>query len=301
MHDVNHMKGLLKEARKVSSVLARLKEIKAVGIGGSVALGYADEYTTDFDLVAFCTRIPDVRKRRKLLSKVVDKWHPEYEHFRNIDVFDLRGLRLCSVFYHELRVFRYFINEFEKGRMFPQLVNHVIYVKPLYDPDKVLRSWKTKFRKYPDFLRKGEVQCIFPLLRFVRESVEKELKRGNLNFLYFKASQLRATLDRIVYALNRRYWFEGSLKWAFRDYESFRILPRDYLARIDRLNRARSIREKFKVIEELGNDLLEIVRKEGLWDRSCGSLKFVCTLNHLQVLSAWQARPGTNHISTPSG
>lgn len=250
-----------KEVTEVIKVLKKLKNIKAISLIGSWALGFADEYTNDFEMMTFCDEIPRKEMRKRLLKSVIKKWNSAYVS-EKFDVFDIGKLKDCSIKYEKVEVFKYFIKEFEEEKECHEPLMDIFYSKPLYDPEKILKKWKNIIKKYPDWFRISCVRNLTAIFRLTRSGlIEKEMKRRNINFLNDKVAQAKTMLEKVVFALNRTYFHP---KWTFKFYRSFKLLPKDFIEELNKFNDPRgiSLKEKIKILDHLASEVYELAKRE---------------------------------------
>jgi predicted nucleotidyltransferase len=261
---------ILEEANKVVKLLQKLKEVKAITLFGSLARGYVDEFTHDFDMVAFAREIPEESKRKDVLNKVVKNWR--FYNTRLIqDAFDLNSLTGCTIHWVKIKDAEEWINDFKEGlKPYPRLVPHpwlidfVIYGKILHDPLKLIEKWKEEFKEYPEWLKRNECSLLNEIFRFTRSKfIERELKRNNLIFLENKFSQVKNMIIRVVYALNEVYWCMTAEKWFFKEAKSFKLLPENFIERMEGLSKLSILEweKKRDIIDELANEIFEQVKK----------------------------------------
>ena len=253
----------MNEIRIITNSLKELKSVKAIALIGSYALGFADQYTKDFELVVFVSKIPKKDRRKKILAPFIKSWNSAYDVQESFDVFDVGIFKDCSVTYQRKREIEYFVEQFRKGKWIAQqLIDYIFYSKPLYDPDKLLKKWKQIMRKYPDWLRRQEVNLLTGIFRFTRsDMIEKERKRGNINFLNDKLASVKIMLDKVVFALNKTYYHP---KWTFKFYPKFKLLPRDFIPLIEKFNDLNGLpfKKKVKIIDHIAFEIYKIAKKE---------------------------------------
>jgi hypothetical protein len=239
-------------------------EVKAISLYGSHGYGYADRHTDDFDLAAFAEPIPSKKERNKVLKPLIKRRNSIYDIFPQLDVFDAGKYKDSCIWWTEVNTVNNWKRDFQEKRdVNPQMVDYIYRAKILYDPEKLLKDIKEAMKDYPDELRKKEISKLNAVFRLTRgEVLRKEQARGNWNYLNSKLAQETQTLQSVAYALNREYW--SSSKWSFRDYEKFRILPKDYLKGLEILNgpEGAGFQEKIKVLDHLAEEVLKIAKKE---------------------------------------
>ncbi len=251
-----------KEVTEVVNVLKKSKNIKAIGLYGSLGTGFADKFTDDFDIVVFCRRIPSRKWREKVLKPVIKKMHSAYSIAKIIDIFDIGNLE-GGIWYKKVSEIKNYIKLFKKGMHFvDDLGTFIHYSKPLYDPDILIRNWKKTIRKYPDWLRKREISLLTGTFRFTRGGlVEKALERKNINYLNNRMAEIKTWIEKVVFALNKTY-YNG--KWASKFYSKFKLLPKDFIKKLNRFNNLKgiSLKEKVKILDHLASEIYEITKKE---------------------------------------
>lgn len=251
-----------REVTKVVNVLKKSKNVKAIGLYGSLGTGFADRFTDDFDIIVFCRRIPPIKWREKMLKPVVKKIYRAYSVAKIVDIFDIGNLE-GGIWYKKVSEIKNYIKLFKNGSHFvDDLSNFIYYSKSLYDPNKLIRGWKKTMKKYPNWLRKREISLLTGIFRFTRGGlVEKALKRKNINYLNNRMAEVKTWVEKVVFALNKTY-YNG--KWASKFYPKFKLLPKDFIKKINRFNDARGInlKEKVKILDHLASEIHEIVKKE---------------------------------------
>lgn len=252
-----------KEATKVVNALKKLKSVKAIGLYGSIAMGFADKYTEDMDFIVLCDKIPNVKDRERTLKPIIKKWYPAYDVWKFIDVFDIKERKECTVFYRTLDEFENYVKRFkEKNRLEGEVTTFIIYGKSLYDPKGFLKKWKSMTRRYPEWLRRNIVGLLTGVFRFTRSGViEKELKRKNISYINDRIATIKNMLDEVVFALNKTY---SCPKWAFKFYPKLKLLPKDFFKKMNRFNSIEgiSLKEKIKIIDHLAYEIYKIAKKE---------------------------------------
>ncbi len=115
---------LIKLAKKITKELKKLKEIKAIAVYGSVALGYNDKFS-DLDMVAFCDKIPKKKDREKVLKGIVN-FHKGYSE--SVDSFDIDDVKNCGIFYKEINDIKDLLKTFKEKKWGVRGFNHFCVV-----------------------------------------------------------------------------------------------------------------------------------------------------------------------------
>ena len=259
--------NLLREARKVVRAVQKLPQVKAVGLYGSLGKGYSDRFTKEFDLFVLCQDFPKLSARKKAMLPVVSHWDTAYEKFHQLDVYDMPGIKGCVCWYLKIPEVESQIRSFKSKRP-PHwdLVNYIVNGRALWDPKGLLRKWKKQMSRYPEWLRKERVGMLTGVFRFTRGDIQRvALARNNTNYLQTRLPEVKNMLDEVVYALNRTYYAWGTIsgKWAFRDYKTFRLLPRDWFSQLDKFNDPRGlpVKKRIQILDHLAEETLQIVKK----------------------------------------
>ncbi len=147
--------------------------------------------------------------------------------------------------------------------MFDDLAQ-IFYCKPLYDPRRFIEKLKLDMKKYPKWLRKREFLKLNGVFRFTRSDlIKRELERGNEIFLHYKTAEIKTWLDSVLYALNKNYWSPASNKWAFKDFEKFKIIPKDYIKKSKLFSNSKGMKleEKIKILDDLAWEVYKMIKK----------------------------------------
>jgi hypothetical protein len=196
--------------------------IQAIVVAGSVARGYADEYS-DVEIPIFWERLPEDATRHAIVNTLhaeflyeydgparedqllidglqVDLWHITRQHQKEVIESVLRGQTLDLGGLNALDTLRSCI--------------------PLYGHELV-ESWKRRAQEYPDELAKQIVQE--HLASFGTADLFIQAQRDNPTAFYAQLSFLQQEVFLVLLALNRRYF--PTFKWLYQVLESMPVKP----------------------------------------------------------------------------
>lgn len=252
---------MLNKAKIIANNLKSLKNVKGISLYGSVGSGYIDKYS-DIDIIAFCNKLPDIKKRKKILDKFTNDIMMnggEWSQFR------INGIE-AVIHYKKIsdvkRILRIFFSKKSVG--YQKDINTLIYsTKIVYDPGGLLKKWKKRVEKYPQWLKKRVINQI----RFaggIFEEVFKSLVRNNKVWLDYSINyRIDYGIIQVLYALNEKYF--SISKWFYKDIKKFKKLPKNCLKRIKKiysLNNSGQLVRKMKLINDLIFDIYELCKKE---------------------------------------
>lgn len=235
-------------AKKIASKLTEIKDVKAVGIYGSFAKGYADKFTNDVDLVVFCERIPEKEKRDDKLKEL------DAKILRN-DVFLYEEVEI-TIFYKTIEDANRWIKSFRNWEGFGNDI--AVFIEnmiPVSDAGGIIGKLK-KDSTYTDKLRKKIFEQRFYALSRAKFLLENPLKRNNAIFISQKLNESFAAYCNLLYSLNKKYF--SDTKWINRDLENFRLKPKNCFERLEEFSLLgcgkRGIRRKMEILKSLAEE-----------------------------------------------
>lgn len=256
------MENMRQYSSIIDSLIAELKKLKQVKVilyYGSIGMGYADNHS-DIDVMCICTSIPQVETRPRIFEKIGVK---EKAHTTNTSVVYMGGTEVAIMF-KPIRDMRSLLRRFslKDGTAEGEIGTQIIYTKPIYDPKRLLRSWK-KAVKYPKWLQTDTV-CRVQFAHSVFETVESAIKRRNYIFIPKYLEDRIDILIRVIYALNKRYYVMQ--KWFYNDVKSFKIKPRNCIKRMEKiknLDNRGQLGKKLRLLNDFWEDVWKISTEKG--------------------------------------
>lgn len=245
-------------AKKIASKLIEIKDVKAVGIYGSFAKGYADRFTNDIDLVAFCKKIPDKSERDAKLKELGAKI------LRN-DVFLYEEAEI-TIFYKTIENAKRWIESFKNWEGFGNDI--AVFVEnmiPVLDAEGIIRKLE-KDSIYTDELRKKIFEQRFYALSRAKFLLENSLKRNNVIFISQKLNESFAVYCNILYSLNKKYF--SDTKWINKDLKKFRLKPKSCFERLEEFSLLGcgkgGIKRKLEILKSLAEETGILAKKCGI-------------------------------------
>ena len=221
----------LELAREISAVVRRYDGIRAMIVGGSVARGYADEYS-DLEIPLIWETLPPDEVRLKIAAELGAEFLSPYSGPALEDNLLIHGFQVDfwqgTLANDEQVIDNVLINystDFGESNFMDTLRACI----PLYG-EKIIRRWKTRVQEYPEELAARNIQLA---LDAIETSHPKILAaRGNLTLFYGQISALQKQAYLILLALNRQYF--PSFKWMYRSLETMSIKPQAIESRFRR-------------------------------------------------------------------
>ncbi len=218
----SHANWRIDFAVHLAKQLVAFQGIKAIVIAGSVARGYADEYS-DIEIPIFWETLPEDATRLAIVAALhgeflygydgparedqllidglqVDLWHIAVEHQQETLEAVLHGQQLDLGGLNALDTIRFCI--------------------PLYGHELVQR-WKRRAQEYPDELAENIIQEHLP--SFSTAELFIQAQRDNPTAFYAQLSFLQQEIFLVLLALNRRYF--PTFKWIYPVLESLPVKP----------------------------------------------------------------------------
>ncbi|MDF2987808.1 MAG: hypothetical protein K0R50_3318 [Eubacterium sp.] len=199
---------------KVSSIT----EVKSIGISGAKSqLPAAGE--GDIDFFIYCDEIPDIEKRKKILSNLdteicnIKMNIFEGGHWGTGDFIEINGVETWLMFFKITDVIRN-IDEILSGK-YPDKIDNYYYpigrvgmlekITILYDKNEFLKSLKEKLRIYPEALLKKLIDYHIDKLSDM-EDIERAVYRKDVLFYHFALDIAIDHFLQAIFALNKTYF-----------------------------------------------------------------------------------------------
>lgn len=255
------IKRLEKIGKNIARKLARCPNIKSIAFTGSLARGFADEYTKDIDLICFCSRIPPIEERRKYLGKQMYLEHLSTQFFESFKLEDIR----IDIVFKELDWIRQAIRNLNPYDEIGEKHNLSLIqtMKIILDKTGEIRKIKKKLN-YPREYKVKKIEYQFSVLCNLKSSLEASIKRGDIPFIQWKFSDIINRYVNIIFALNDRFFSDP--KWLEKYMRMFKVKPKGIVNDIRKIcemgNKPREIRKKMKILRHIIIELSEIIKKE---------------------------------------
>jgi hypothetical protein len=247
---ISHVAWRLQVARQVAERLCRYEGMRAIVVGGSVARGYADEYS-DLEMPLFWGELPSDEVRKAIVADLGAEFLYGYDGPSNEDQLLIDGFQVdfwqCLVAYEET-VFEDVLTRFDTDLGSSNFVDTIRACIPLHG-EVLIDRWKEMAQRYPDELAVRNIQeC---LGRLNRGHLEVHARRGNPTVMYGTIGDLQRQVFLILLALNREYF--PSYKWMYRALDKMPIKPANIGRRFRAAyagSQAEAIRDMLDVVQE---------------------------------------------------
>jgi predicted nucleotidyltransferase len=247
-------------AKKISNNILNIesvKDIRAMAIGGSVARGYADEYS-DLEILIFWEILPSEDTRKLIIKELGAEFFRPYNHESGEDNLTIKGFRIDL--WHislqaEEEIIKTVMNDFKIDFGSSNAIDTIRACIPLYGED-IINIWKTKVTEYPKEIM---VQSIKEVLETIDISqIDLYLYRNNMTILYEQIINLQKKIFLILLALNKEFF--PTYKWMYKAFKNFIIKPKNIEQRFINAFES-SPKEALKDTIKILKETLDIVNK----------------------------------------
>lgn len=217
-----HVKWRIDFARQLAKSLMTFDGIKAIVIAGSVARGYADEYS-DIEIPIFWETLPDDETRHKIVAALHAEFLYGYDGPACEDQIIIAGLQVdlwhVTVAQQEATLEAVLRDhDLDFGGL--NALDTVRFCIPLYGQELV-ETWKQRAQEYPQALAEKIIRE--HLDSFSTANLFILAQRDNPTAFYAQLSFLQQEVFLVLLALNCRYF--PTLKWLYPALESMPIKP----------------------------------------------------------------------------
>jgi predicted nucleotidyltransferase len=220
--DNPHVSWRTERAMEFAKRIATYKEIEAIVLGGSVARGYADEYS-DVEVINFWTALPDDATRLRIIDDLQGRLIFGYDGPAREDQLLIGGLQVdlwhIAVSNQETIIKRV-LDEFQSDLGSLNALDTVRTCIPLFG-DKLVQGWKTKADRYPQQLVDKIVGEHIESFRV--DYLSQFNNRGDPTGFYNQLSFLHQEAFLVLLALNQMYF--PTFKWLYASLGKMRLRP----------------------------------------------------------------------------
>ncbi|WP_066507584.1 DUF4037 domain-containing protein [Abyssisolibacter fermentans] len=217
-----HCKWRLELAKQICEKIRDIKGVKAIIVGGSVARGYADEYS-DLEIPIFWDKQPDENTRKLIVKKLNAEYFYPYNYEAREDNVIVNGFRIDLwhiTLDEEEEVIKSVTKDFEIDFGSSNAMDTIRTSIPLFG-EEIIYSWKDKAKEYP---KEIAIKNIKESLKSIDSThVELYLQRQNSTLINEHIAHLQKNIFLILLALNNEYF--PTFKWMYKSLETFKIKP----------------------------------------------------------------------------
>ena len=226
-----HAQWRLEFAHEISQKLSGYPGIRAIIAGGSVARGYADEYS-DLELPLYWNELPGDALRLAIAADLGADFLYPYNGPANEDNLLIHGFQVDlwhNTVQQEEQVFEKVLREHDMDAGDSNFMDTVRFCIPLYGED-IIATWKEKAAIYPEALARLQVEQALNGLQATHLAILAQ--RGNPTLFYGQVSQIQQQVFLMLLALNRRYF--PTYKWMYPTLAEMTVKPVNIESRLRR-------------------------------------------------------------------
>jgi hypothetical protein len=217
-----HAQWRLALAETISRRIAVFEGVEAIVVGGSVARGYADEYS-DLEIPVFWETLPGDAVRQAVIADLgADLLYP-YRGPALEDNLLIRGFQVDlwhNTVADEDKVIDAVLTGYSTDLGDSNFMDTLRSCIPLYG-HAIIAGWKARAQIYPGPLAIRTIEAVLTALD-VRQ-LALHARRDNPTLLYGSFCELQQQLFLVLLALNRAYF--PTFKWLYRTLETLPIQP----------------------------------------------------------------------------
>ena len=217
-----HGKWRLEAARQIARRLRGIEGLRAVIVAGSVARGYADEYS-DLELPLFWDELPSDATRHAVIRALEADFLRPYNGPAQEDNLLINGFQVdlwqCSVPFEE-DTLDDVLQRYSTDLGASNFMDTVRTCIPLVG-EVLIANWKQRASTYPEPLAVRNLQEQLP--HFEIGHLMIHALRDNPALVYERISDMQQHLFLVLLALNHAYF--PSPKWLYRTIEALPVQP----------------------------------------------------------------------------
>ncbi len=218
-------------ARRLAEIIRTFSGVRAILVAGSVARGWADEYS-DLEMAIFWDRPPADEQRLAMVSALGGQLLYAYDGPSQEDQLLIDGFQVDlwqNLVAEEEAVFEDVLRDHHLTMSASNFLDTVRAGVPLYGED-LIAGWKEMAAQYPREVAVKIVQDLLP--DFHLGYLDVLLRRDALPAFFSQVTRLQQVIFLALLALNRAYF--PTYKWMLPVLEGLAIKPVDVTARFRR-------------------------------------------------------------------
>lgn len=219
-----HAAWRIEFARQIVERLKDIQEVKAVVIAGSVARGFADEYS-DLEIPIFWEELPSDEIRLAIVDDLGGEFLRAFDGPTREDQLLIEGVQV-DLWHVPLALQEGIIDSVLAGELSDlSSLNALDTVRsciPLLGQG-IVQEWKNRAEEYPDILALRVIQE--HLISFSIAELVLHAERNNPSAYYAQLAHLQEEIFLVLLALNRSYF--PTFKWLYQSLEKMALKPQD--------------------------------------------------------------------------
>lgn len=249
--DNPHMSWRIDRAAEFAKRIVSYRNLEAIVIGGSVARGYADEFS-DLEIILFWNTLPKDKVRLRIVDDLQGYFLFGYDGPSREDQLIIDGLQVdvwhIAVSHQEAtidRVLKQYASDMGSLNAMDTIRNSI----PLFG-EKLVRSWKKRAEQYPQAL--AEKILDEHLESFRVDYLTLAENRKDPTGFYSQLSFLQQEAFLVLLALNKLYF--PTFKWLYKSLQDMQIKPANTAERFQKAYEdphITAISETREILEEI--------------------------------------------------
>jgi hypothetical protein len=218
-------------ARQLAARISAFPGVRAIVVGGSVARGYADEYS-DLEMPILWETMPGDDTRQAIVAALRAEFLYGYDGPSLEDQLLVSGFQV-DLWHNTVAAEEVVMDDvlcrYSTDLGDSNFMDTIRACTPLYG-EEIIRRWKARAQDYPDELAMRAIREYLPA--FQTSQVAITAQRANPTEFYAGLCRLQQAIFLVLLALNRAYF--PTFKWMVRVLESLPLQPRDTAQRFRR-------------------------------------------------------------------
>jgi predicted nucleotidyltransferase len=245
-----HVKWRLDFATELAERIHTFVGVQAIVVGGSVARGYADEYS-DLELAIFWDTQPNDDTRQDLVAALNAEFLYGYDGPSKEDQLLINGFQVDlwqNTVKEEEAVISAVLQDCSTDLGHSNFMDTIRSCIPLYG-DAIIQGWKQRAEQYPDELALRNVRE--HIAGFEAGQLAVLAHRDNPCVFYGHISHLQQEAFLVLLALNG--WYFPAYKWMYRSLDSMPVKPQrvaERFRRVFKVSYAEAIADTIQVLDE---------------------------------------------------
>jgi len=246
-----HVRWRMDRAKEFAKQIAHYENVEALVIGGSVARGYADEFS-DLEIILFWNTLPDDTIRFRIVEDLKGHFLFVYDGPSREDQLIIDGLQVdlwhISVS-HQEAVIDHVLKHYASDMGSLNAMDTIRNAFPL-SGEKLVQRWKNRAENYPQELAEKILDEHLDSFRVDYLTLSED--RKDLTGFYNQLSFLQQEAFLVLLALNKTYF--PSYKWLYKSLHDMKIKPANAVERFRKayeITRDIAISETREILEEI--------------------------------------------------
>jgi hypothetical protein len=244
-------------AKQLAVKIRAFAGLQAIAAGGSVARGYADEYS-DFELLLFWDSLPDDDTRHAIIETLKADFLYGYDGPSQEDQLLIQNFQV-DLWHNTLAkdeaVIQAVLQDFSTDLGDSNFMDTLRSCIPLHG-EVILQDWKRRAQQYPAELAVRNITKNISTLDMSRLAVSAH--RDNPHLFYSDIVRLQQAVFMILLALNGEFF--PTFKWIFRSLAAMPIKPQRVGQRFRQMF-AKPYDEAITEIRQIMNETLDLVKR----------------------------------------